>query len=119
MVAYGHRERVALRKLGITDDRFQFFSWQCIGTDATKLDGCIVTRLVTKGPRKGRPAYDKPHFTAVVTEQEAADELQRYEAETGDCGKCIGSGRVFKSWDHLTGTEYRPCDKCAGTGKVQ
>ena len=115
---YGHNERVGLRKLNVTDPRFRFFAWECVGTDSVKLTGCVVTRTITRGPRKGQPSYDKPHVVAVVTEAERTQERERWEAETGHCGECLGSGQVMKRWNHITGTEYRPCTPCGGSGRV-
>lgn len=115
---YSHRERVAWRKLG-SPEHFHFFAWECIrGTDAVKVTGCVVTRRVTKGPRKGELAYDEPHRVAVVTDPEVAEERARYIAETGNCGECLGTAQVFHRWDHLTGTEYRPCSRCGATGRA-
>ena len=81
---YGHNERVGLRKLNVTDPRFRFFAWECVGTDSVKLTGCVVTRTITRGPRKGQPAYDKPHVVAVVTEAERTQERERWEADNAE-----------------------------------
>lgn len=117
MAAGLHRDTVARRKLNAPPG-FEFFKFQCIGNDAIALTGCVSSGVFTKGKRKGRPRYDGKPLTAVVTDAEAAAERARYEAETGKCGECCGSGQLFAGWHHIDGTTYRPCHVCAGTGML-
>lgn len=114
----GHREAVALRKLG-EPAGFQFYQLEFIGTDAVKLTGCIVTRTYSRGPRKGKPVFDGERLVAVVTAGEEEIERARFEAETGQCGECMGEGKTLKAWRQETGAEWRPCRSCGGTGVVQ
>jgi hypothetical protein len=111
----GHRERVALVKMGNPDGDFRFYEWRCIGPDVL-VAGCVVTRTYTKGKKKGTPVYDGPRLEAVVTDAEVSAERARFEQETGKCGECCGDGQVFKGWHYQTGASYRPCRVCAGTG---
>jgi hypothetical protein len=113
-----HHTAVGMRKAG-SPDGFQFFCWERIGTDALKLTGCVVTRSYAKGPRKGRPCYNGKRVSVVVTDAEAEAERTRYELETGQCGECMGSGQVFRSWSVDEGTKTRPCDVCGASGRVK
>lgn len=107
-----HAETVARRKLNAPDS-FVFYRWECVGPDLM-LTGCVSSGLVTKGKRIGRPRYDGPKQSCCVTDAEILLEHQRYEAETGCCGECMGTGQVFSGWNYLTGTRYRECDVCKG-----
>ena len=108
----GHRERVALRKLNAPEG-FEFYKWQCVGTDAVELTGCVPTRTISKGPRKGKPDYKSGKaLVAVVTEAEEQAEEARWCAETGKCGRCLGEGKVFAGWHYINGTTYRQCPDC-------
>jgi len=116
----GHRERIALRKIG-DQPGFQWYEWEAIGNEKTRdvlMTGCVVTRTYQRGPRKGQPVYDGLKQRVVVTGAEIEAERTRYEAETGKCAECMGSARVVAGWDHITGAAYRPCRVCKATGKV-
>src|SRR3990167_10978085 len=103
-----HRENVGKRKINAPPG-FEWFRWEVIGPDATKLTGCISTGTYKKGPQKGRPKYDGPRQEVVVTNAEEAAELDRYEADTGRCGRCLGDGQVLAAWNHLTGVSWKQC----------
>jgi hypothetical protein len=114
-LSMGHRERLALRKLG-NPAGFEFYRWEAVG-DAVVMRGCVCSGATyTKGKDKGRIKYDGPQRTVVVTEAEEAAERARFVQETGKCGECCGDGREFARWDHIEGTTYRPCRKCKGSG---
>jgi hypothetical protein len=119
----GHRERIALRKLG-NPEGFQFYQWEALGPhggDGPRdclLTGCVVTRTHTKGKRKGEPVYDGPPMRVVVSPAEIDEEQRRYEGETGLCAECIGAAQTWAGWNHETGHKYRPCRKCGATGKA-
>ena len=116
MATPGHRERVAMRKLGDIPN-FKFFAWEAVG-DATIMEGCVTTKLVTKGKRKGLPAYEGERVKVVVTESEVLAEAARYATETGNCPDCMGSGQEWRGWDHITGHMYETCRRCGGKGKA-
>lgn len=114
-----HLERVALRKMtkaGATGDlmvvRFQ------------RLDcgGCLLSggpaRVLTRGKDKGHRRVEKITHRVVVTDAEVIAEEARFEAETGLCRECQGKGEVFARWSVTDGTSYRPCRRCAASGKV-
>lgn len=107
----GHRERIGRRKLG-DPVGFRWFQWQCIGTDSVLLTGCVPSGAVyTKGPRKGRIKYDGDERKVVVTDAEVEAERRRF-ADAGKCPECMGTGYLFHSWDHITGTKAKPCHLC-------
>lgn len=110
-----HRETVGLKKLG-SPAGFVWYRWEAIGADVI-LTGCVSSGVITKGARKGRPKYDGPKQQVVVTVMEEDAELARYEAETGECGHCMGDGKEFASWHHINGTTWRECRSCHGSGK--
>jgi hypothetical protein len=77
-----------------------------------------VPRLLKAGPRKGKPTWrDVPTQRAVVTRAELDAEKARYEADTGKCSECMGTGKVLASWSAAEGVKYRPCKRCDGTGE--
>ena len=110
-----HRKAIADRKLGLVPG-FEWYAFECIGDDAIKFTGALVTGVVSKGPRKGRKKYAKESRSVVVTTAEEIVEYHKFEAETGRCGECRGKCQVFASWHHMEGTKYRPCHKCQGSG---
>lgn len=112
MLCGRHAGEVARRKLGVSAE-WEVFAFERIdGTDATKLR-LGVPRVLTKGKNKGRKRWDGEEKVAIVTEGEEAAEFARYEQETGNCGRCLGTKEVFKSWNHITGTEMKPCPRCS------
>ena len=77
-----------------------------------------MPRLLKTGPRKGKPTWrDVPTQKAVVTGAEIEAEKARYEADTGKCSDCMGSGQVLARWSAAEGKKYRPCGRCGGTGE--
>jgi len=41
-----------------------------------------------------------------------------WEAETGNCFRCGGSGQESFGWSKAEGRLYRQCSRCGGTGKA-
>lgn len=41
-----------------------------------------------------------------------------WEAETGNCFRCNGSGQESLGWSKAEGPRYRQCSRCGGTGKA-
>lgn len=54
----------------------------------------------------------------IVTEEQAHAAALAYEAETGKCMECAGSGLMHTGWNHKTGNAYAPCNRCNATGKA-
>lgn len=109
-----HLYAVAIRKSGI--EGWEPYAWERVGEDVMLTGG--IPRLLTRGPRKGQRTWDGKGTSVVVTRGEESAEEARYVAETGNCGKCQGDGKVFASWSIADGTKYRECKPCTGTGKV-
>lgn len=119
MEQLGHREVVGRRKLGrANSDGFLFFRWEAVG-DGVLMDGCVSSGVFVSGKRKGRPRYDGPTERVFVSDAEMTAEHKAYEARTGNCGKCIGEGRVWHGWHHIEGNKYIECSACVGTGRLQ
>jgi DnaJ-class molecular chaperone len=53
----------------------------------------------------------------VITVDEVRQTRIRWENETGMCSHCGGSGQQVKSTG-ISGTTYRECISCDGTGKA-
>lgn len=110
-----HMDVVATSKAGI--EGWEPFKWEWVGGDMLITGG--IPRLLKSGPRKGRKKWDGKGTSVVVTRAEVEVQAARYVAETGNCPECYGSGEVFHSWNHITGTKHRPCGKCKGSGKAE
>jgi len=111
------REQIGARKLG-NPEGFRFYRWEFIDPDTTVMTGCVVTRMVTRGKRKGLPVYDGKPLTVAVQDREIAEARAKYEMETGNCGGCMGSKQEWLAWHHDSGNEFGTCRACNGTGKV-
>lgn len=111
-------EEIARRKLGQTPD-WKVCVWERIGPDACKLEGGITTPIAS-GKRKGQPKWGKrsTFLSCVVTDAELKQERAAYEARTGNCSECQGSGQVIKSWSVAEGVKTRDCTPCGGTGRA-
>lgn len=109
-----HMNAVAIRKSGIAG--WEPYAWERIGEDVIFTGG--IPRLLMRGPRKGKKTWDGKGTSVVVTRAEESTEEARYVAETGNCGRCQGDGKVFASWSVTDGTKYRECKQCTGTGKA-
>ena len=99
------------------------FRWQAKGDGETRyveLEGGIFKTLYRSGPRKGKINYRKPEpgTSAMVSIPEKAFKEWKasWEAETGHCANCYGSGWEFAGWDHKKGQAHRKCTACDGTG---
>jgi len=90
-----------------------------IGPDATMVSGGFP-RPIKQGKRKGELTWRGVEMCGpvIVTDREVAEERARYEAETGNCGDCLGEGNRCVGWHKETGKEYRACLTCSGTGKA-
>lgn len=111
-----HTDAVAIRKSGIVG--WEPFAWEVIGTDGMLITGG-VPRHLTRGPRKGQKTWrGSKSSKVVVTRTEVDCEEARYMAETGNCGKCYGIGRVMVGWSVAEGEKYSACKACGGKGSV-
>jgi hypothetical protein len=112
---FGFLGVVAHAKLKPTDSTFKFLNWQATDDGSNILEGA-PTRIVTRGKHIGRTKFNGRKQIIVVTESERKAAELDYERSTGKCSSCIGSGRKFAKWDHITGVWFRVCSECAGSG---
>lgn len=111
-----HGETIARRRLGLMD------KWEMCGFQ--KLDGLeswtfsmAVPTFIERGARKGQKKWTGPTLRCCITSEEIQAEFHRYEAETGQCGLCCGSGQEWAGWNHKTGNRWRTCSRCNGSGE--
>ena len=86
-----------------------------------ELNGSIPIGTYQRGPRKSRPKFPT-HSTyqrVIITRDDVADARRRWEDETGLCSWCGGSGQETARVSVKTGTTYRACRACSGTGKAK
>jgi hypothetical protein len=107
-------EDIVRRKLKVPPE-WQWYKVERIDPDATLMEGG-VPRLLTRGPRKGKPTWKGCKLErCIVTDVEVAAEQKSYEATTGSCHRCLGTGEVLHGWSKYEGSKYRPCPRCKGT----
>lgn len=105
---------VARRKLGQGED-WLWCKSELIGKDVL-LEGGIPP-LFTRGKYAGTPNWKGVPLTKVIaTRQEIDQQMVAYEAETGHCRNCAGSGQELAGWSAETGVRYRTCRRCDGSG---
>jgi len=93
------------------------YRWEDCDGDSI-VTGDIPDGVYRSGPRKDRPRFKGPGRRVVITNAELQVIATAYEAETGKCWECKGTGQVWAGWSKAEGTKYRKCQRCAGTGEV-
>lgn len=118
-------EIVARKKLGRGDD-WKWCAFESIGSTDMILKG-VADMIITggvpgkyvSGPRKGQDKWSGvPKDRVIVTQSEVDAAIASYETETGNCHNCGGSAEEWAGWSAVAGNRYRPCRKCAATGKA-
>lgn len=86
-----------------------------------QLSGSIPIGNYQSGPRKGRPKFPAKSIyqRVIITRDDVADARRRWEDETGLCSWCGGTGQEIAGTSAATGTKYRTCRACGGTGKAK
>jgi len=81
------------------------------------LRGAVPIGTYSRGPRKGRPKWPPlgQLQRVVITADEVKQARIQWENETGLCGSCGGTGQQVRSIG-VSGTTYRQCTACDGTG---
>ena len=83
-----------------------------------QVEGATPVGVYKSGKRKGRTKWDGAKDTRTLNYIRA--DFDAWEVEwskrTGLCPDCYGDGKTMTKAS-ASGTEYRPCEKCAGTGK--
>ena len=85
-----------------------------------ELIGSVPIGIISRGPRKGRPKFPPRNQwrAVVISNEQVAETWRQWEAETGRCSHCGGSGQQVKSISVTEGASYRTCSGCGGTGKT-
>lgn len=105
---------VARRKL-CQGEEWRWCKAELVGQDVL-LEGGIPP-LFTRGKYAGTPNWKGVPLTKVVaTRAEIDQQMVTYEAETGCCRNCGGSGQESAGWSAETGVRYRTCCRCDGSG---
>jgi hypothetical protein len=91
--------------------------WQAVGGDSI-VTGSVPVGTYSRGPRKGELKFTGPRTMVVVTRAEKEAAASAYEAETGHCWNCKGTGQVVRKFSKAEGTIYRFCTRCSGSGRV-
>jgi hypothetical protein len=85
-----------------------------------ELTGAEPIGTISRGPRKGRPKWPpRNQWRAVlVSAEQVAETRRQWEADTGLCSYCGGSGQQLKGVSVAEGPSYRTCGGCGGTGQA-
>lgn len=85
-----------------------------------QVTGAAPVGIYSRGPRKGQPKWPAAKDCQVF--QFTPDQLEQvkltWEAETGHCFQCGGSGQERFGWSKAEGSRYRKCGRCSGTGEA-
>ena len=108
-------DTVSRAKLGITDANWSHYRIERLD-DGSSLLHIAPTRILTRGPNKGRFQWDHTQAKTVVLSREEVDrEIARREQQSGICSLCACSGFVVIGWSKLSGVQTwkaRKCLKC-------
>lgn len=111
--------QVAVKKVGIAG--WQAYEWQR-AEGGSVVRGCVPFGEYTRGPRKGEPRFDHPecrdHRSIIVTDADMHAAATDYEAATGNCWECKGSGKEHTGWSIDKGLTHKTCSRCGGTRKA-
>lgn len=113
----------AAEKFGI--EGWEWVSARCLPKNPpythVEISGAVFPMVYTSGPNKGQTSYTKVQAgtqrTVIFSNEEFDAWTRDWEAKTGKCSKCVGTGEIQAGWDRKTGATYRPCGACRGTGK--
>lgn len=107
---------------------WHLFSWECFpksGREPTlyvQVRGAVCKVTFQRGRRKGQMNWGRreksTERTVILPVADHEKFCEEWEKRTGLCRNCTGEGKVFASWNHITGTKYRPCARCRETGKA-
>jgi hypothetical protein len=108
---------VARRKLNAPPEWEWYSARVLTPTDDTLVEGNVPLRRKDGSARKGHARWEGVvGQQCVVTRAEIDAATAEYEATTGNCSSCAGSGETISSVSVQDGTRYRPCRKCNGSG---
>ena len=108
---------IARRKLQLPDT-YTHYRWTRVDPD-----GLLVRMkeeyIKTAGKNKGKPGWRGEERTCFVTYAEEKAECAAWEKETGKCSNCGGDGQEWAGWTAASGTIYKQCRRCVGSGNAQ
>ena len=108
--------KAAEAKVGI--EGWEAYRWEDCDGDSI-VTGDVPDGVYRSGPRKGRPRFKGPGRRVIITRSDMWAVATAYEAETGKCWDCKGTGQTWAGWSKAEGTHYRECQRCGGTGEAQ
>lgn len=108
-----HAEIVARRKLAPLPQGWVVCGWRQVDKDRLLISGGVARPMTLWSGLAGRLIEGELQSVLVLMDEVRA-EIARYEAQTGKCGECMGSGR--KSSERRMGRLFAgsPCPRCAG-----
>ena len=84
--------------------------------------GAVCTAVYSRGKRKGDTNWSKRDRSTekelFISRNEYDKRRQKWQADTGKCVECLGSGQILAGMSIYTGKTYRPCHKCGATGEI-
>lgn len=84
--------------------------------------GAVCTAIYSRGKRKGDTNWKKRDRSTekelFISRNEYEKRRQKWQADTGKCVECLGSGKTLASMSIYTGKTYRPCHECKATGRI-
>jgi hypothetical protein len=85
-----------------------------------QVTGSVPVGTYSRGPRKDQPKWPAAKDCQVFQFSPAQLEQVRldWQAETGHCFTCGGSGQERFGWSKAEGSRYRKCGRCGGTGEA-
>lgn len=116
MARMEHLEAAARKKLSAPDG-WRAYKFECIA-DCYLIEGSVPVGVYARGPRKGQPKWSGDGDQTILTRDDVEKANASYQATTGNCGECMGTGKEFVSWSKKDGLVQRPCAQCRGTGKL-
>lgn len=105
-------------------DPWRAYLWECLPKGAREVQvyhirGAIAP-LHERGTSAGQPNWRRtqPGTTrdVYITPNEHDAWVDAWEQRTGHCRQCLGTGQELVAWHIHTGTRYRACLRCEGTG---
>ncbi len=115
-------EQYARETYGFSKD-WHVFRWEAKGADDNKfivVTGAVVYERFKRGKHVGNLVWKSRLRETEVPVSFRDDAFRawilKWEAETGKCSKCNGSGQEFSGWSKQDGVKTRDCTRCKTTG---
>ena len=112
--------QTAREKYGLPD-AWDIYKWEAVGKDAVRVTGAVAP-LITRGKRKGsinwRNLDKATEMSVVISDSDITACKSRFEATTGLCSNCDGTGREWWGRSAVEGNHYRKCTHCDGNGNA-